>query len=331
MAMAMWDKIVSRTFYLPINVHEQLNQDKKAFYRDLDSMIDAARDAAKVDIQNVVDYLYEHTDDYDKALSQVSGAIPPWPNCWLEGTATFAGDHSIQFGVLVAAGDRDAWSDTKVHVPEGHQCLVSVLWVTMEQYPNPHGPVFMAKCLVDSMGRIKPVTDPEGQQRYDMSHLQLDAQEIEHSLQVYEERGMPDGRDLQRAIRDQSSVYYMLAVDFPLFTFQFANCRNVEIEDVEPSRQVRRWHERRGIEPPKHHVLVLDPHAITKRRPAGEKNPIPLSKRLHIVKGHFAYYGEEYGRGKMFGKYEGQFWITPHMRGSDALGKSDASYKVLAP
>jgi len=48
---------------------------------------------------------------------------------------------------------------------------------------------------------------------------------------------------------------------------------------------------------------------------------------LHSVRGHWAQYGSE-GKGKLFGKYEGEFWIPSHERGDPSLGQVKSTYVV---
>jgi hypothetical protein len=51
---------------------------------------------------------------------------------------------------------------------------------------------------------------------------------------------------------------------------------------------------------------------------------------LHSVRGHWAQYGSE-GKGKLFGKYEGEFWIPSHERGDPSLGQVKSTYVVKPP
>jgi hypothetical protein len=53
---------------------------------------------------------------------------------------------------------------------------------------------------------------------------------------------------------------------------------------------------------------------------------------LTSVVGHFARYGVD-GRGLLFGKYAGRFWIPQHARGKKELGVNvnDYDLKPVAP
>ena len=54
------------------------------------------------------------------------------------------------------------------------------------------------------------------------------------------------------------------------------------------------------------------------------------SRALHSVRGHWVQYGSE-GKGKLFGKYEGEFWIPSHERGDPSLGQVKSTYVVKPP
>jgi hypothetical protein len=53
-----------------------------------------------------------------------------------------------------------------------------------------------------------------------------------------------------------------------------------------------------------------------------------LGVALHIRRGHYAYYGEKYNRGKLFGKYEGMFWKPQTTAGDSASGEAKHDYVV---
>jgi hypothetical protein len=101
-----------------------------------------------------------------------------------------------------------------------------------------------------------------------------------------------------------------------LDALNFLNCRNVDI--VEPRR---RNHERKRIA--KTGITVNEIHVFptgktTRNSSTGE----PLGTAHAPVRGHFAEYGDRYGKGKLFGKLEGRFYISPHIRGSKDVGES---------
>jgi len=68
----------------------------------------------------------------------------------------------------------------------------------------------------------------------------------------------------------------------------------------------------------------------TRGQPAGEERDLlPGQRAEHGVLGHFANYGAEFGRGLLFGKYSGRFYVPPHQRGNPAYGIIDKTYKPI--
>lgn len=93
---------------------------------------------------------------------------------------------------------------------------------------------------------------------------------------------------------------------------EFLNCRNVEIVEPKRSRAERRRIERTGKK-----VSVINVFGAGKSyRSKGSSEPSDEGVPLTSVRGHFAEYGPKYGKGKLFGKIEGRFWIPQHARGT---------------
>jgi hypothetical protein len=112
--------------------------------------------------------------------------------------------------------------------------------------------------------------------------------------------------------------------------WSFANCRNTQRIEVPLSRQVRRQAERRGDPIFKHYVLEIGglKRLLHTEGKIGEHGN--LKQALHICRGHFSCYGEQYGTKKLFGKHEGRFWVPQHVRGSLDRGLITKDYIVKA-
>lgn len=119
-----------------------------------------------------------------------------------------------------------------------------------------------------------------------------------------------------------------------LFAFSLMHCTNVRQVEVDPrslmSRQQRRDMERRKKEPILYKVLEIKPLGSYRRGTTAAQGE-GRTKRLHHVRGHFSEYGPEYGKGKLFGKYEGRFFIPPHIRGDLQEGTVAKTYKLGKP
>jgi hypothetical protein len=109
-----------------------------------------------------------------------------------------------------------------------------------------------------------------------------------------------------------------------LGVLNFMNCRNVDIVEPSRPRAESRRIARTGIR-----VSVINVFPVGRSTRGGAKNKgvgVPLSS----VRGHFSHYGPDYGKGLLFGKLAGRFWIPQHARGDKEHGEIEHSY-VLKP
>lgn len=106
-----------------------------------------------------------------------------------------------------------------------------------------------------------------------------------------------------------------------LGALNFLNCRNVEIVEPQRPRAERRRIERTGQ---RIHTINVFPVGRTTRGGKGDPVGVPLTS----VRGHFARYGPEFGREKLFGKYSGRFWRPMHARGSAEHGEVEHDYRL---
>ena len=104
----------------------------------------------------------------------------------------------------------------------------------------------------------------------------------------------------------------------PFLSLCFMHCKNVTTMTEVLSRPERR---RRQREEQDGRPAQTVPHVIVieqlRRAIKAELGTDALSKKaMHIVRGHFHKYGPEYGKGLLFGKLSGQFYIPAHTAGS---------------
>lgn len=118
--------------------------------------------------------------------------------------------------------------------------------------------------------------------------------------------------------------YWDMAQLVLLGALNFLNCRNVSIEEPKRPRGERRRIERTGVRV--HEIMVTPAGRSTRSASDEETGILPLTS----VRGHFAHYGPKYGKGLLFGKHEGRFWIPQHARGDATHGEDEHSY-VLDP
>lgn len=107
----------------------------------------------------------------------------------------------------------------------------------------------------------------------------------------------------------------------------FLHCRNVEVLPAYPDK--KRKARKRSFEVRWHRLKVS---AVgQKREGVGSGESTGIKQSLHIVRGHFKGYGPEYGKGLLFGKYAGRFWVASHFKGDPETGIVSKDYEVDSP
>lgn len=106
------------------------------------------------------------------------------------------------------------------------------------------------------------------------------------------------------------------ALSVTLSAVTFLNCRNVTIVEPHRPRAERRRIARHG----EHTISEIHvfPRGVSARGRRVE--PGLGGTPLTTVRGHVARYGPRWGRGLLFGKYEGEYWIPMHARGDAEHG-----------
>lgn len=145
---------------------------------------------------------------------------------------------------------------------------------------------------------------------------------------------LTDSRDEADDHGDAEFAIHVIRVDVIqpfMATMALLNTKNIETREVFPTRQQRREAERKKLPPPAtYRVLTVRVPGVD--RAANGRNGTALTAApLHIVRGHVARYGPDYGKGKLFGRLEGQFWIPAHVRGTAEAGTIVKDYRVEAP
>jgi len=116
-------------------------------------------------------------------------------------------------------------------------------------------------------------------------------------------------------------------------TFDFCDmlsllsCKNISLSDRKLGlgpREERQAH-KRGVDGDyRYHVLVVRPAGAKSDSPGVEIDTMPR----HVCRGHFAEYGPEFGKGLLFGRLAGRFYIPPHMKGDKKNGEVAKDYEV---
>lgn len=234
-----------------------------------------------------------------------------------------------------------------IDIYEDHPCIAPPWDAGVICYLNDHGNVHAMTLSVSDRQRGDPIVEWEtmnpvrwnevrwvvgvavyiGGMSYTLNcHVPTTGPLLVYAWAVYES-GEPadihwiDVTGLNDEVEDYNNC--MLTV---LATLNFMNCRNVSLIDQATTlhRAEARRLARTGVQI---NVLNVYPAGVTRR---GDKRDEPLGVPLTSVRGHFASYGERYGRKMLFGKYEGRFWIPMHARGSRDHGENVNDYDLKA-
>ena len=130
---------------------------------------------------------------------------------------------------------------------------------------------------------------------------------------------------IQKSARDVTVVAVSAALD----TLLLLTCKNISLSprDNDP-KQVRKAVKRHGGKPEdyRYHVLVVRPPGA-KAGDTSQEQEIGVMPR-HVCRGHFSEYGPEFGKGLLFGKYAGRFYIPPHLKGDKKNGTVEKDYEI---
>lgn len=111
-----------------------------------------------------------------------------------------------------------------------------------------------------------------------------------------------------------------------LRAYNFLACRNVTVGVPSRERAERRRIERAGRGAVIHELAVLPTGKSMAR--ASNARKLEVETAAHSVRGHFAEYGAN-GKGLLFGKLAGRFFIPQHARGSADVGEVTQHFTLL--
>lgn len=104
-------------------------------------------------------------------------------------------------------------------------------------------------------------------------------------------------------------------------------CKNVSLQtNLIDSKTSNRAAKRHGGTPDsyRYHTLVVRPPGAKSDTPSQDIGIMPR----HVCRGHFSEYGPEFGKGLLFGRYAGRFYIPPHLKGDKKNGVVEKDYEV---
>lgn len=286
--------------------------------------------AIGIDASNVAQWMSDRGPDTDiTAILDEPGLQAPWPVSWIEwdwrDDPLMVNSWPIKKAACLVEGFSGTPSQERVEELIGRFPEQPIReWATCTQGMTVWGPFLPwpqePGAVIGPWGAWAIGLDDEGRPLfYDDQYIEV----FGVGQQVTDAMERNTGKNA-----DQGKLPVQIATLMALRTFQFANCQNVDLVEVEPrlSRQQRRHHERTGEPVNTWHELRIG--AIGGQRATGPAGPSQGLVRQHICRGHFATYTEER---KLFGKYAGRFWIPATVKGNPARGRADKGYVVEAP
>lgn len=118
-----------------------------------------------------------------------------------------------------------------------------------------------------------------------------------------------------------------------LLATTFMHCRNtaLQTDTSVPPKLARAYLRRRKLPMVQFKVLNIGMTRRELKEAGAESEGSGLKRALHQRRGFFRHYGDKWGRGKLFGKYEGMFWTPERDRGDESEGTVVKTYNVKVP
>lgn len=253
------------------------------------------QDIPVIVVDNVAEYFYSN---YDSAgwhwRDSFPNIAPPFFRCWLEYRLTrqmYSGaGKDARCGVLVYGVDSKSYGRQALEDQLGVELRDNGRWVLMMTVYGDTDPGQVP--TAPPLGSYTVVVDEGG------------------GAIIWYLSNASYHTDKARAMMEESA-YRLVPV---LLAISFMHCKNVKtVKEQVPEKLAKRTLERHGYRPTPWHTLVIEPLKEVLRK-QGQADKTGLKKALHICRGHFARFGVD-GRGLLFGKYSGSFFIPQHVKG----------------
>ena len=249
---------------------------------------------------NVSDYFWygSHKENWEER--DFPGMVPPYPVTWIEHRRP----QRIAKQGLTAPPERylpPQYAFLWIRVDDNHQDFNVQI---VKEYPGVEPPE--AKWIVIGIPFLAPSAD--------------EPMHIDQRVVAYlDESGNVIKWLLPDSLLDPEEIV-LLPLEYPylcyssMLALSLLNCKNARVAEHTHSSALQKARKKRGH-------LPLAPYRTIEIDVL--KSPIPKTKHgqptgghpaFHITRGHFALYGDK-GRGLLFGKLAGLFWIPQHTKG----------------
>ncbi len=262
-------------------------------------------------VDNIAAYVYRRVETERFSLDGFPSLAPPRPTMWMEWPNSTGRERR---GCLVCDLDvahKDGVAcveDAAKNFPDVKVCWLLALQFFVEGDGSVFGPVAMVWLALDDRGR-----------------------ELGNSYETYTPNPAPDGT------ADEYPSWLLNICMVPLQAIAFMHCRNLKMETVSPPAKINHRHKMRtGRDLVRYQTIQLQ---VPRRQGSGGSGGTG-DAALHIVDGHFAYYGDNHHdgcppnhepHGLLFGKLAGVYWMPMHARGSRERGEVITTERRLLP
>ncbi len=280
----------------------------------LDQLQKRLQDAEVLVIDNVAEWYWgvREGDGKKYRLRDIPNAAPPFASFFIEWNTPPSKDKVFDtWGIAFSAIERDAVSgpiDTEMWGDDYARARWLVTADAITEFRDP-------------AVRIEPWRRFLEHSRYAMT-VAPDGSLIETHVDV------PDGQETlweQQHLAERNGLPLLMPA---LLAISFLHCKNVTLVGNDPPEKLNRARVKRGKKPLiRYHTLQIEPMRQVLRT-EGQIEETGLRKALHICRGHFAHYGDSYGRGKLFGKLEGRYWMPETVKGAAKEGIVVKDYNV---
>lgn len=248
--------------------------------------------------------LYDSVFGVEFALYEETTMRPPWIDCtmaWTKNTSRGEREGTVALAhiVYVPGGEMDP--SNRWEVDQDH----SIDWDGVDGDDVPKWVALVTLFLAGESGGAWVVTKPV------------------HSWAIaVHESGRPIDIHWTQLAEEWTADDASPSLVTVLKSLTFLNCRNVTLGEPARSRPERRRIARYGVTI---RELVIAGNGVTVQGRLAQRGDGTIP--LHTVRGHIARYGVE-GRGLLFGKIAGTFWVPAHIRGSADVGEVEGDIRV---
>lgn len=281
----------------------------------LDQLKQRLRDVEVMVIDNVAEWYWgvREGDGKKYRLRDIPNAAPPFANFFMEWNTPAVEDKLFDTWGIAFSAVEEAMSgpiDTEMWGSD----YMKARWLVA------------ADAIVEFRN---PAVKLEGWRRF-LEHSRYAMTVAPDGRLIETHMDVPDGQERlweQQHLVERNGLPLLMPA---LLAISFLHCQNVTLVNNEPPEKLNRARVKRGKKPLiRYHTLEIEPMRQVLRA-EGQIEKTGLKKALHICRGHFAHYGDSYGRGKLFGKLEGCYWMPATVKGTPKEGIVVKDYNVRA-